>query len=463
MTRRVGAERRGKGPTLNMDAIETDDTPLLPRLPLLLEAHKGDWVSAAREIVNLASVLRSPVDECLAAAAALEEAMLNNDDLPSAEVLFALRGVQNHLSSPSGASADARLAERNINAVRPALREGSSTLSCALACSLLPAWAAALPLGPHWASQVRVVLRNLLAVQHTASGVAAVAVLNALVAVIRNMAASNPRSVQGDPLSVSAVAAHVAASLEATTNASADVMLGVSAGLGAASLLREVPHLDEPSCARMLLALAQCVDAAAAAAAADATAAEAVRAAWTAQETPESVELVFATPDDDEALMAACAACSAALPALVGSAWRYALANAPAASLELTRALLACVGQGEHAGAPRLSPDCGGAPLAFLSDEARLAASMLLSQFCETAAAATAASSSPNAVKVAIAPVDHDVPSTPLGKISGGGHANAYESPLTTSRATVVPLVEEFAAVRGVRPPSGIVLPLPTA
>ena len=24
MTRRVGAERRGKGPTLNMDAIETD-------------------------------------------------------------------------------------------------------------------------------------------------------------------------------------------------------------------------------------------------------------------------------------------------------------------------------------------------------------------------------------------------------------------------------------------------------
>ena len=271
-------------------------------------------------------------------------------------------------------------------------------------------------------------------------------------------------------MTVGCIAAHVAARLEACTArgesaAACTPMLGVSAGLGAASLLRDVP-LDEPSSARLLLALAQCVDAAAAAAAADAVAAAAVRAAWTAEgPTPERVEVVFAvheddsrdsryTPQsDDDVLAAACGAVSAALPALVGAAWSRALATAPAASLELTRALLACAGRDEqHTGGGAHELLTRGGTLeeasadAFVSDEVRLASALLLSQFCDTAASATTAEHAP-------------APATPAAK--GAPPRGGYESPLTASRQRVVPLLEEFAAARGVRPPRGVLLPLP--
>ena len=46
-----------------------------------------------------------------------------------AELLLTLRAGLQHLSCPSGASADARLPERNINAARPSLRAGASPLA----------------------------------------------------------------------------------------------------------------------------------------------------------------------------------------------------------------------------------------------------------------------------------------------------------------------------------------------
>ena len=470
---------------------------LLPRVPLILAAAEtdGNWAHAASDLAGLAAVLRSPVADCLAAAAELERAMRKHERVwqdGELEVLFELRGVLTHLSTPSGASADARLAERNINAARPALRADGDSLPCALACSLLPTWAAALPLGPHWAAQMRVLLCNLLAVDaNHASGVAVIAATNALVAITRHIAVSNPRCVSDEAhLEVSAVASAVAARLEATCEASTAPtapMLGVSAGLGASTLLRDVA-LDEESSGRLLRAIAKCVDTAAGAAAADAQAeAEAIAAVlerppdeWmeveAAEEVVETAEAAAASSGAAPVAggaTAACAAVSAALPPLIGPAWGVALARSPSAALELVKALLSC------------EPDAP--PSAFIGDETRLAASLLLSQF-RTVADADVARATPPVASRDASPMKPTMQSSPLvtppRPVAVGDRCaiDGYDSPRTVpaapprlaaertdsspgyTRAEVVPLIEEFAAARGVRvPPRGVVLPLPPA
>lgn len=150
-------------------------------------ASDRNWLSAARQLTSLAAFLNAPVEDCLAAAGDLDAAMVEAGASAAArsEVLCAMRNLP-HLMAPVAASADARIAERLINAARPALRQGTRPGACALACSLLPTWAASLPFGPHWALQIRVLCHNLLAVLSTFDGDAtdplpAIAALNALV------------------------------------------------------------------------------------------------------------------------------------------------------------------------------------------------------------------------------------------------------------------------------------------
>jgi hypothetical protein len=189
------------------------------------------------------------------------------------------------------------------------------------------------------------------------------------------------------------------------------------------------------------------------------------------------------------------------LPAFVGVGWAAAMRSAPAASLELMRALLLCVAEDEAA-----PPLAATAHVAWLSDETRLAAPMLVAQFGEHAASTLMSRGAPEG-----APwrnVAGDVSSWPA-RIGGGaasgvphgplpstppqvrGHAG-YSSPHTTAHADerdavtradehrvahadallpprtrartrheVVALIEEWAAASGVAPPCDLLVPLP--
>ena len=486
---------------------EEDLPTLSSRLPLLLSAAKatGDYTQAAVEIASLAGVLRSSVGETLSAAAALDEAM--PDECSRFEPLCALRAVQQDLSMPRpGACADARLPEKNINDARPALRAGESPLACALACSLIPGWAVALPRGPHWPSQMRVLLHNVLAVDanHAPSkgaSVASIAALNALMALLRLWVSGASYSSSDHPVAVSAVAAATASHLEAAAyaptskpdnnDAQMTTMHGVSAGLAAGTLLKDIP-LDAPSTARLLIALARCVDRAAADAKEEKEEEEAAAAATEAEEEEEEVEAALAglTLRESSPSSACAAAVSAALPVLVGNGWPRAIDLAPSASMELTRALLACVAgeakKGKVAATAESEEEAGEAQTtsSLLSDETRLAASLLLSQFCahteeEEAAAAELQQEAVEEevvteVEVVEAEVEAEVPCTPPS--AKGRYSNRYESPATVVSSNayrgaapptpptreVVKRVEEFAAARGVMPPVGVVLPMPS-
>ena len=280
-----------------MDGLLAEQRPVLAEVKLT-----RDWLDAAKATASIARRLRSPVSECMAAANALGEAMAAAGGDPSlseqTEVLLALVvPLAEHLSTPDDASADARLAERQINAVRPALKSSTEQPLCAaLACALLPHWAASLPHGPHWELQLRVVVHNLLAVltshghadgaddatpraDASPSPLVSLAATNALVNVLRHWAtaAARPSRQAGAagelPAFVCAGAATLACELEraaghsmaagdgGTLEAGAEsrYLHGVSAAVGLCGLLPASPMPAELT-ARVLRALRACVE-----------------------------------------------------------------------------------------------------------------------------------------------------------------------------------------------------------
>ena len=121
---------------------------------------------AIHELSALLRFLKPSLPETLAAVAQAE-ARLNVANVPvleQCEWVAALRCLP-HLTAADGPHA----AERCINEVRPFLAKGSSPLACAVACSLLPQWAANLDVSSaHWLQQLKIICQNLRTVQQQA-------------------------------------------------------------------------------------------------------------------------------------------------------------------------------------------------------------------------------------------------------------------------------------------------------
>ena len=362
----------------------------------------GHWLNAAGEIASRARATNASVAECLAAATLLDEALSENGakgvtrpDMLRCEMLIVLRDL--HLLQPASVySADARRAEQHINAVRHSLNGTVRPLERALACALLPSWAAALPFGPHWALQIRVICLNLISVlgSHVDNSaekpqptVTLVSALNALVAVTRHWASSRAPLRANSPARclpdfVFAAAGIIANQLErvaASTAATTDehkltseetdilAMLGVSAavalelflplfepaGSGSFGHTPGDPGLSatdlenqEAMYSRLLHAIKSCTLASVAAAAAEAT----ILADVTAEDGKDVISSAGTGPISHDAAStctsvcaAVCAVTSAALVSISGPTLGRAFELAPLAATALVQALHGCL------------------------------------------------------------------------------------------------------------------------
>ena len=180
-------------------------------LSLLHETEMGclSRGGAVQELSTLLRFLRPSLPETLAAVAQAEARLDLDMDVPvleQCEWLATLRCLP-HLTAPAGP----HVAERFINEVRPFLAKGSSPLACAVACSLLPQWAANLDTSSaHWIQQLRIICQNLRTVQQqapTESGPLArgysyaalkVSSVNAQAAVLLHWAASTSAAGEGE-------------------------------------------------------------------------------------------------------------------------------------------------------------------------------------------------------------------------------------------------------------------------
>ena len=121
---------------------------------------------AIHELSALLRFLKPSLPETLAAVAQAEARLdvANVPVLEECEWVATLRCLP-HLTAADGPHA----AERCINDVRPFLASGSSPLASALACALLPQWAAKLDAsGAHWLQQLKIICQNLRTVQQQA-------------------------------------------------------------------------------------------------------------------------------------------------------------------------------------------------------------------------------------------------------------------------------------------------------
>ena len=121
---------------------------------------------AIHELSALLRFLKPSLPETLAAVAQAEARLdvANVPVLEQCEWLATLRCLP-HLTAPRGP----HTAEQYINEVRPFLAKGSSPLACAVACSLLPQWAANLDASSaHWLQQLKIICQNLRTVQQQA-------------------------------------------------------------------------------------------------------------------------------------------------------------------------------------------------------------------------------------------------------------------------------------------------------
>ena len=121
---------------------------------------------AIHELSALLRFLKPSLPETLAAVAQAEARLdvANVPVLEQCEWVAALRCLP-HLTAADGPHA----AERCINEVRPFLAKGGSPLACAVACSLLPQWAANLDVSSaHWLQQLKIICQNLRTVQQQA-------------------------------------------------------------------------------------------------------------------------------------------------------------------------------------------------------------------------------------------------------------------------------------------------------
>ena len=151
-----------------MQSVESNPHLQAGLLSVLHETEVGALSrgGAIHELSALLRFLKPSLPETLAAVAQAEARLdvANVPVLEQCEWVAALRCLP-HLTAADGPHA----AERCINEVRPFLAKGSSPLACAVACSLLPQWAANLDASSaHWLQQLKIICQNLRTVQQQA-------------------------------------------------------------------------------------------------------------------------------------------------------------------------------------------------------------------------------------------------------------------------------------------------------
>ena len=264
--------------------------------------------SAVRELSALFDFFRPPLPAVLAAVGVVERRLplYSAPVLKQVEWLDMLRCLP-HLTEDASSSGAHHAAERHINDVRPflSMRRDVGPLGCALACTLLPQWAACLDAkGAHWLQQCRIICTNLRTVQQQAppaeegreASVLAlkVAALNAQAAIVLHWA----RSVGAVNHTDEAVPAFVAAVTEgllselselarepapalAVAGLRRDGVLGLAAAVGLGQLVQQLAGrsaVQGAVAAKMVGVVAECarasvaLDGAEASAAADGTA-----------------------------------------------------------------------------------------------------------------------------------------------------------------------------------------------
>ena len=152
-----------------MQSVESNPHLLAGLLSVLHETEMGGLSrgGAIHELSALLRFLKPTLPETLAAVAQAETRLdvANVPVLEQCEWVAALRCLPHLTGRADGPHA----AERCINEVRPFLAKGSSPLACAVACSLLPQWAANLDASSaHWLQQLKIICQNLRTVQQQA-------------------------------------------------------------------------------------------------------------------------------------------------------------------------------------------------------------------------------------------------------------------------------------------------------
>mmetsp|Transcript_4241 Transcript_4241/g.9107 ORF Transcript_4241/g.9107 Transcript_4241/m.9107 type:complete len:455 (-) Transcript_4241:642-2006(-) len=155
------------------------------------------------ELRDLLCLLRTPLDEAFDAVRRLGQALAELAEQASYPLLLQCEWIAilrqlPHLTQQDGGSRGCRSAEAYINEVRPLLARASHATSSdtfasgngcavALACSLIPQWAAGIShTGAHWPQKLRIISQTLLAVHRSAaaeSRLCAVSALNGVLGV----------------------------------------------------------------------------------------------------------------------------------------------------------------------------------------------------------------------------------------------------------------------------------------